>query len=151
MNKKQTPDTLDFLLANICHLHRARIQQLFEALGLYQGQPPLLRQLWEQEGLTQTELAARLKIAPATVTKMLQRMEKTGFIQRCPDSEDQRISRVYLTDAGRAVQERAEEVFRTLEAETFANLTHEEALLLRRLFLQIRDNLLQVTGEEPWK
>src|SRR5512147_378522 len=108
MSKQHSQDTLDFLLANICHLHRARIQQLFEALGLYQGQPPLLRQLWGQEGLTQTELAERLKLAPATVTKMLQRMEKTGFIARRPDSEDQRISRVYLTEAGRAVQDRAE-------------------------------------------
>ncbi len=151
MPKQKTPDTLDFLLANICHLHRARVQQLFEALGLYQGQPPLLRQLWEQEGLTQSELAARLKITPATVTKMLQRMEKTGFIRRCPDAGDQRISRVYLTDAGRAIQQRVEEVFRTLEAETFANLTLEESLLLRRLLLQLRENLTQVTGEEPWK
>ncbi len=150
MHKKPPPDTLDSLLANVCHLHRTRIQQLFEALGLYQGQPPLLRQLWDEEGLTQTELAARLQIAPATVTKMLQRMEKTGFIQRQPDAEDQRISRVYLTDAGRAVQDRVEEVFRTLEAETFANLTLEESLLLRRLLLQLRDNLVQVTGEKPW-
>jgi MarR family transcriptional regulator, organic hydroperoxide resistance regulator len=151
MPRKPSPDTLDFLLANICHLHRARIQQLFETLGLYQGQPPLLRLLWDQEGLTQTDLGERLKIAPATVTKMLQRMEKTGFIARKPDPEDQRISRVYLTEAGRAVQDRVEEVFRTLEAETFANLTHEEALLLRRLFLQIRENLLAATGEAPWK
>ncbi len=151
MSKSHSPDTLDFLLANICHLHRARIQQLFEALGLYQGQPPLLRQLWDEEGLTQTELAERLKLAPATVTKMLQRMEKTGFIARQTDPEDQRISRVYLTEAGRAVQDRVEEVFRTLEAETFANLTSEESLLLRRLFLQIRENLLTATGEAPWK
>ncbi len=151
MHKKPHPDTLDSLLANVCHLHRTRFQQLFEALGLYQGQPPLLRQLWDQEGLTQSELAERLKLAPATVTKMLQRMEKTGFIRRQPDTDDQRISRVYLTEAGRAVQDRAEEVFRTLEAETFANLTLEETLLLRRLFLQIRENLIQATGEELWK
>lgn len=151
MSRKQPLDTLDSLLANVCHLHRTRIHQLFEALGLYQGQPPLLRQLWEQEGLTQSELASRLKITPATVTKMLQRMEKTGFVQRRPDTEDQRISRVYLTPAGCAVQDRAEEVFRTLEAETFANLTPEESMLLRRLLLQLRDNLVQVTGEEPWK
>lgn len=151
MPKQQPSDNLDFLLANICHLHRARVQRLFESLGLYQGQPPLLRQLWDQEGLTQTELAARLKIAPATVTKMLQRMEKTGFIRRQPDAEDQRISRVYLTEAGSAIQDQVEDVFRTLESETFANLTLEESLLLRRLFLQIRENLLTVTGEVPWK
>jgi DNA-binding MarR family transcriptional regulator len=74
--------------------------------------------LWEQEGFTQTELADRLKITPATVTKMLQRMEKTGFIQRKPDAKDQRASRVYLTKAGRAIQDDVEVVWKTMEAET---------------------------------
>lgn len=145
------PDTLDFLLVNICHLHHTRAHQLLEAIGLYRGQPPVLRALWEQEGLTQTDLAERLKITPATMTKMLQRMEKTGFIYRKPDPEDQRISRVYLTEAGRAIQKTVEDIWRTTDAETFANFTMEERVLLRRFLLQIRDNLLESTGEEPWK
>lgn len=151
MGHHNQTETLDLLLANICHLHRIRVHQLFEALGLYQGQPPLLRELWKEEGQQQTELAARLKITPATMTKMLQRMEKSGFIQRKPDAGDQRVSRVYLTDAGRAVQSEVEKIFKNLEAETFANLTLEESLLLRRLLLQLRENLLDVTGEEPWQ
>ena len=151
MKKTNHLESIDFILANICHLHRSRAHQLLEDLGLYQGQPPVLRELWRQEGLTQSELAVRLKITPATITKMLQRMEKAGFIQRRADQEDQRISRVYLTEAGRAVQAEVEAVFKTLEAETFANLTVEEHLLLRRLLLQLRENLLNVTGEEPWK
>ncbi len=151
MHTSDRPETIDFLLAQVSHLHHTRADQLLEALGLYRGQPMVLRVLWEQEGRTHTELAERLQITPATVTKMVQRMEKQGFLRRKPDPNDQRVSRVYLTDAGRAVQNRVEEVFQTLEAETFANLTLEEKLLLRRLFIQIRENLIQVTGEEPWK
>src|ERR1700687_4371992 len=105
MSKTNQPEPLDFILANICHLHRIRWTQLLEAPNLYQGQPPLLRELWEEEGLTQTELAIRLKLTPPTITKMLQRMEKSGFIQRKPDPDDQRVSRVYLTSAGRDVQQ----------------------------------------------
>jgi len=151
MSKPNQPETMDFLLANICHLHHTRAHQLFEAIGLYRGQPPVLRSLWEQEGFTQSELAERLKIAPATVTKMLQRMEKTGFIQRKPDAKDQRVSRVYLAKAGRAIQGDVEAVWKTMEAETFANFTAEERALLRRFLLQMRENLLHATGEEPWK
>jgi len=151
MPKPNHPETMDFLLANICHLHRTRARQLFDAIGLYRGQPLVLLALWEQEGFTQTELAERLKIAPATVTKMLQRMEKTGFIQRKPDVQDQRVSRVYLTKAGRAIQGDVEAVWKTMQAETFANFTPEERALLRRFLLQTRENLLHATGEEPWK
>jgi len=142
---------MDFLLAQICHLHHTRAHQLFEALGLYRGQPPVLGALWEQEGMTQTDLAALLKNTPATTTKMLQRMEKTGFIQRKPDPNDQRISREYLTEAGRTVQAEVEKIWKTIDAETFAGFSSEERILLRRFLLQISHNLLKVTGEEPWK
>ena len=150
MSNPGHPETNDLILANVSHLHRTRIHQLLETLELYQGQPPALRELWKQEGLTQSELASRLKITPATVTRMLQRMEKTGFIRREPDPDDQRVTRVFLTGAGRAVQEQVECVFRTLEAETFAGLDPEELSLLRGLLLRLRENLLRVTGEEPW-
>ncbi len=142
---------LDFMVAQINHLHHARAHQLLEGLGLYRGQPPVLRTLWEKEGLTQSELAERMQIAPATVTKMLQRMEKTGFITRKPDPDDQRVSRVYLTDAGRAVQNEVESVFETMAKDTFAGFSAEETVLLRRFLLQIRDNLETATGEKPFR
>jgi DNA-binding MarR family transcriptional regulator len=151
MHKADSSDALDLLLANICHLHHTRAHQLLEALGLYRGQPPVLRALWMQEGLTQTELAEKMDITPATMTKMLQRMEKTGFIQRKADVEDQRVSRVYLTEAGRAVQQDVEAVFKKTEEETFGNFTLEERVLLRRFFLQMRENLITATGELPWE
>ncbi len=151
MQKSDQPETLDFILANICHLHHTRAHQLFEAIGLYRGQPGVLLALWEQEGFTQTELAGRLKITPATVTKMLQRMEKSGFLQRKPDAEDQRVSRVYLTDAGSAIKSQVEAAWKTFDEETFIGFTPEERVLLRRFLLQIRTNLIHATGEEPWK
>lgn len=150
MRKPEAAESLDFLLGNICHLHHSRVHKLLESLGLYRGQPPVLRVLWNQEGPTQTELAEHLKITPATMTKMLQRMEKAGFIQRKTDPEDQRISRVYLTENGRAVQNEVEAVFLQIEKETFAGFTQEERVQLRRFLLQMRQNLLEATGEEPW-
>ncbi len=142
------PDTLDYLLAQICHLHHARIHQLLESLGLYRGQPPVLRALWEQEGLTHGELAERLRITPATITKMLQRMEKTGFVQRRADPADQRVSRVYLTEAGRAVQGSVQQVLDRMEAETFAGFDPDQLTILRDFMQRIRANLLAVSGEE---
>jgi DNA-binding MarR family transcriptional regulator len=68
-------------------------------------------------------------------------MEKTGFIERRPDAEDQRVSRVYLTKAGHAIQEDAQQVWQRLDEEAFGGLTTKERTLPRRLFLRIRDNL----------
>ncbi len=146
MHPLDEPNTLDFLLAQICHHHHFRANTLLEAIGLYRGQPPVLFVLWEQEGLTHTELAEHLHNSPATITKMVQRMEKAGFVQRRPDASDQRISRVYLTDAGKAIRQQVQAVFDTMEAETFAGFTNEERAALRRFLQQIRQNLIKVNG-----
>jgi len=142
------PESLDRLFSQICRLKHARVHTLYEALGLYRGQPRMLRALWDQEGLTHTELSRLLSVQPATITKMLQRMEKAGFVERRHDPDDQRVSRVYLTAAGQAIREDVQQVWRRLEEEAFASFTEEEGLLLRRLFLRIRDNLTQAAGGE---
>jgi DNA-binding MarR family transcriptional regulator len=148
MTEPAEAESLDSLFAQICRLKHARVHTLLEALGLYRGQPSVLQALWEQEGLMHTELARRLRVQPATITKMLQRMEKTGFVERRPDPDDHRVSRVYLTEAGRAVRADVQQVWRRLEKEAFAGFTHNEQVLLRRFFLHIRENLNRVTGGE---
>ena len=140
------PESVDYLLAQICRLHHSRAHTLLEEIGLYRGQPHVLRVLWEEEGCTHSELAARLHVQPATITRMIQRMERAGFVERRSDPEDQRVSRVYLTEAGRAVQEDVQQIWHTLEEETFAGLSPGERVLLRRFFVQLRENLMRVTG-----
>lgn len=148
MSEPSAPESLDSLFAQICKLKHARIHTMLEGLGLYRGQPSVLQALWEQEGLMHTDLARRLRVQPATITKMLQRMEKAGFLERRPDLEDQRVSRVYLTEAGRAVRADVQRVWRQLDEEAFAGFTPDERALLRRFFLNIRENLMGVTGGE---
>ena len=145
MFSQSEPESNDFLLARICKLHHARAHTLLEALGLYRGQPPLLFALWHHEGLTHGELAERLHVQPATITKMIQRMEKAGFVERRPDPQDQRVSRVYLTEEGRAIHSHVRQALLTLEEETFAGFTLQDRALLDRFLLQIRANLMRVT------
>lgn len=150
MSQRPEPESMDFLLAQICRLHHARAHTLLEELGLYRGQPPVLHALWEREGLTHSELAARLHVQPATITKMIKRMEKAGFVVRRSDPRDQRVSRVYLTDAGCAIQAKVIQVWCALEEETLDGFSLEERMSLRRFFLQMRENLLRVNeGKLP--
>jgi DNA-binding MarR family transcriptional regulator len=72
---------------------------------------------------------------------MLQRMEHAGLIERRPDPEDARVSRVYLTPRGRALEQPVLEVWKQLEAQTVAGLSVIEQALLRRLLMQMVANL----------
>ncbi|MGQ9473722.1 MAG: MarR family transcriptional regulator [Candidatus Caldatribacteriaceae bacterium] len=69
-------------------------------IGLHKGQPVILALLWKQDGLTQKEIAESLGLRPPTLTVMLQRMEKAGFLKRMVDVRDMRMIRVSLTEKG---------------------------------------------------
>jgi DNA-binding MarR family transcriptional regulator len=98
-------------------------------------------QLWQQDGLTQSQLAETLCVQPPTIHKMLSRMEASGLVRRETDAEDSRVSRVYLTAEARKLRDSVDQVWATSEAQTLRNLTTEERVLLRRLLLQVLSNL----------
>jgi DNA-binding MarR family transcriptional regulator len=134
-------DTTGFLLARTCKLLRARVHALLDDIGLYRGQQFFLCALWEQEGITHSELARRINVQPATVTNALKRMESAGLVERRQDAADHRVSRVYLTDAGREIRGAVESTWDTLEEQAFAGFSAEERALLRRALRRILANL----------
>jgi len=138
---RQIQDYLGFQLLQVHKAHRARAEGALNKLGLHTGQEMLLLRLWIEEGVPQSQLAASMGVEPPTATKMLQRMEHAGLIERRPDPEDARISRVYLTERGRALEQPVLEVWKNLEAQTVAGLSAMEQALLRRLLMQVSANL----------
>ena len=72
-----------------------------QELGIYPGQIPVLGLLAYKDGLSQREIAEKLRIKPPTVNVTVQRLEKAGFLYREADEKDQRISRIYLTEKGK--------------------------------------------------
>jgi DNA-binding MarR family transcriptional regulator len=69
-------------------------------------------------------------------------MEKAGLVERRRDTEDERVSRVYLTEAGRDMRSKVEDTFRNFEAQAFAGLSEEEVATLRALLLRVQNNLV---------
>jgi len=140
------PEPLNHVLGQVSRLHHARSHSLLEQIGLYRGQPPVLHALWHQEGLTHTDLAKQLHVQPATITKMIKRMEQAGFVVRQRDTEDERVSRVYLTARGREIRADLERVQDTIEAHTFAGFSSDERELVRQLLVRMRHNLAQMSS-----
>jgi len=134
-------ETVGFVLAQVCKAHRNRTDATLKQINLHVGQEMILIRLWRTEGVTQSQLVEQLCVEPPTVTKMLQRMEQEGLLQRRADPEDARVSRVFLTDQGRALQKDVEAAWHSVDERTTAGLTFEERILLRRLLLQVRNNL----------
>ncbi|MBB4439672.1 DNA-binding MarR family transcriptional regulator [Rhizobium esperanzae] len=69
--------------------------------GLYAGQDGVILLLAESDGMTAGGLAQKLGVKAPTMTRTIGRMEAQGFLERKPDAEDARLTKVYLTDLGR--------------------------------------------------
>jgi DNA-binding MarR family transcriptional regulator len=135
-------ESVDLLIGQICRLHHHHMHRTLESLGLYRGQPRLLHVLWEREGITHSELARELHVQPATVTKMLQRMEKAGFLERKHDERDERVSRVYLTTRGREIKDRVEKIIEALSGIVESGFDEAELAALRDSLIRVRNNLM---------
>jgi DNA-binding MarR family transcriptional regulator len=83
---------------------------LLDELGLTYPQYLALLVLWEQDGLTVSELGERLFLDSGTLTPLLKRMEAAGLLSRLRDVADERRVHITLTAAGRALKARAEKI-----------------------------------------
>ena len=146
MNKRECTawhETISYALVQCGRAHRSRANALLGSLcqPLHAGQEMIFDVLRDGEWLPQNRLAELLSVEPPTVTKMLQRMEREGLVQRRPDPADARVMLVALSEHGGQLRAAVEAAWAELEAETVAGLTAEERLLLRRLLLTVRANV----------
>lgn len=80
---------------------------LLQALGLTYPQYLAMLVLWENEGITVSEISARMLTDPGSLTPLLKRLESEGLLQRQRSSQDERVVQLHLTDKGRALHEQA--------------------------------------------
>jgi DNA-binding MarR family transcriptional regulator len=94
--------------------------------------------LWQDDGLTVSQLGERLALDSGTLTPLLKRLEATGLVRRLRDAADERRVRLQLTPAGRALKQRALPVPRTLAAATGCGLDEIAELTARLQALRER-------------
>ena len=83
---------------------------LLDELGLTYPQYLTMLVLWEQDGLTVSELGQRLYLDSGTLTPLLKRLESSGLISRIRAVEDERRVHITLTAAGRKLKARAAKI-----------------------------------------
>lgn len=116
--------------------------------GIYPGQIPVLGLLACRDGLSQKEIAEKLRIKPPTVNVSVQRLEKSGFLYREADEKDQRISRIYLTEKGHQAKKNGMHTLEENEKILLEGFSDTELCLLKRFLEQIIDNIDKIPGKD---
>ena len=107
-------------------------------LGLTYTQYIVLLVLWEKDGLSVTEIGKRLMLDNGTLSPLLKKLEQSGYVERQRSREDERVVTITLTEAGRALQERAKEV--PLKVGRCIDLPPEQARMLYVLLYELLDS-----------
>ena len=113
----------------------ARAQQNYlrphlNLLGLSSGQPKILRSLAARGPCSQRELADTCDVDPSAVCRMLDSLERGGFLTRSPSQTDRRAGLVSLTEKGRGAFAAWEERCMDLEDQMLRDFSPEERLQL---------------------
>ena len=118
-------DNLGFLVHDAARLFRRRFEAKGRAHGLSAAQWRLLVRLVKEEGVAQARLAELLEIEPISVSRLLDRMEEGGWIERRQDARDRRVRMIFPTDKSRdafaAIKSVAGEVYEIALAGLDAN------------------------------
>lgn len=133
------------------HLARLLAQALregIEPLGVVPGQFAQLLALYEQDGLTQAELCARVRIEQPTMASTLARMQRDGLINRVPDPADGRRALVMLTPRARAIQDQLIAAARAVNVTATRGLDHPQATAFLAALATAIDNL-DPTHDDP--
>ncbi|MBT2443383.1 winged helix-turn-helix transcriptional regulator [Streptomyces sp. ISL-36] len=140
---------LSHALSRVGRLHRIAAGRLLKEVGLYPGQEFLMMCLWDCGPVRQSELIRTMGLDPSTVTKMLQRLEQSGYVRRSPDPADRRAVLVEATDGGGALRAGVADVWTGLEEHTLAGLSPAERAELARLLARVEENLCAGTDDCP--
>lgn len=136
-------NSMHTIFSQVIRLHFIRSHSYLEKIGIYPGQAPLLFTLKKKDGQSQKELSKKLSVTPATITVMVQRMEKNGYVRRENDEKDKRISRIFINEKGIEICDELYKIHKEIEVECMINFKEEDKILLNNLLKQVRDNLIK--------
>lgn len=134
-------EKIGHLLMHVCRERGKTADQFMMQNKIFRGQGMMLMFISEHKGMTHSEIAERLNISPAAATKVIKRLEEEGYVQRQSDEKDERLSRVFLQEAGHAVINDIRNSFKQLEEQTFQNFGDEELDELENYLRHILKNL----------
>lgn len=121
-------------------VYRGRLPRL----GLTYPQYLVMMVLWEQDGLTVSDIGERLFLDSATLTPLLKRMEAQGLVARVRARADERQVIVSLTEQGQALRQEAAAMMPEVMGATKCSV--EEIASLRDQLVGLRENLNDSAG-----
>ena len=137
---------IGYVLSDVARLIRTVFDRRVRDIGLTRAQWLVLTRLYRRPGASQTELADMLEIDRASAGRMIDRMQKNGWVERRADSDDRRINRLYLTADARRAHKDMWAVAEATVDDALAPLSVAEREQFTRLAARVKGQLQSMAG-----
>jgi MarR family transcriptional regulator, transcriptional regulator for hemolysin len=144
-----------FTLGELARLVRAYADKQAARYGITRAQWAVLAKVERAEGMKQSELAELMEMQPITLTRLIDRLCKNGWIERRGDETDRRVNRLYLRKAARPLLGKLSGLRSELTATALDGIgpadAHRMLAQLEAIKENVRNAIQNTTAEPPKK
>ena len=133
-------ETLPFEIGETAHALRKAFDRRAVGLGVTRAQWKVLFKLTRYPGLRQIELADMLDIEPITLSRIVDRLEEAGLVERSADPADRRAWRLHVTAKAQPLVAKLGALADEMVAEAFAGIDPEQIEITRKVLGHVRAN-----------
>ena len=137
---------LGFLLHDVARLMRKRFEQNARELGLTRSQCQVLAHLSRHDAIQQSTLAELLEVEPITLTRIVDKLEEGGFVDRRAHPTDRRIRQLHLTKKAHPLLSEIFAIGAITRGEAFEGVPDAERERLFAILSSMKANLLSKAG-----
>ncbi len=137
---------IGYVISDVARLIRTVFDRRVRDIGLTRAQWLVLTRLYRRPGASQTELADMLETDRASAGRMIDRMQKNGWVERRADSDDRRVNRLYLTADARRAHKDMWAVAEATVDDALAPLSAAEREQFTRLAARVKGQLQSMAG-----
>jgi len=139
--------SIGFRFGNMSRKMSSLFASRLKPYGITPEQWTVLYQVYLQEGINQKELALRSGKDQPSITRILDVLDKKGFVRRKPDPGDRRAYLIYATPAVKQLMNETEPLELSLNDELIAGITDEQLETLDQIMKQINANIDRIFVE----
>ena len=137
-------NNVGFLIHDVARLLRKRFEQNARGSGLTRSQAQVLVHIARSEGMAQGSLADLLEIEPITLTRILDRLEAAGHVERRAHPTDRRMRLLYLTPQAHPLIEQIMVIGAKTRTEAFEGVPPQDRAVLFQVLTAMKGNLLGI-------
>ena len=134
-------ENIGLLIHDVARLLRVLYDRKMASIGLTRSQWWLLTYLYFKDGIKQSELAMLMDMEKAPLSRLLDRMEKKGWVIRKNESKDRRTKNIYLSESIKPLISSMRDKAAEYRSESLSILTDKELNKLKDILQILKQDL----------